>query len=442
MPKSEERQGLPSRREMLAGVVGTAAVGTGALAGAQQTEAPKPRPRAPEDPTKMQGLVPRPLGERSAFETPRRLVRVLEPSSSSRTPLQYLQGIVTPADLHFERHHAGIPNIDPERYELLIHGMVDRPTTFSLADLKRFPAESHLRFLECSGNGGTAFQNQGRRPDMSPQEMDGLTSTSEWTGVPLKLLFREVGARPEATWFLAEAMDAAVMTRSVPMEKAWDDAIVAYAQNGEPLRPEQGYPARLFLPGWEGNASVKWLRRLELSDRPFMTREETSKYTDPLPGEKARMFSFTMDAKSLLTFPTYPGPAGRARLVGNPGYRLDRSRQDHPGGDFDRRWRHLGGRRTPGAGAPQVPRPFPQALELGRPPRHPDEPGDRRERVRPADPGSAAPGPRVLHALPLQPDPSLARGVRRAGLLCRLTIRGGSARRCHDADTSTASGAT
>lgn len=298
--------GTAGRRRVLAGIVGAASaplLGGSALAGAGQPE-PARRPRAPEDPTKMQGRVPSPLGSRSAFETPERLVRVLEPSSSSRTPLGYLQGIVTPADLHFERHHAGIPNIDPERYELLVHGMVERPTTFTLADLKRFPAESRLRFLECSGNGGTAYR--GRKRDMSPQQMDGLTSTSEWTGVPLKLVFREVGAKPEARWFLAEAMDAAVMTRSIPMEKAWDDAILAYAQNGEPLRPEQGYPVRLFLPGWEGNASVKWLRRLDLSDRPFMTREETSKYTDPLPGGKARMFSFTLDAKSLLTFPTWP----------------------------------------------------------------------------------------------------------------------------------------
>jgi len=263
----------------------------------------------------MQGRIPSPVGTRSPFETPERLVGSPEPSSASRTPLSYLQGVVTPADLHFERHHGGVPNIDPERWELLVHGMVERPTTFRLEDLKRFPAESQLRFLECSGNGGTAYQNRGRRRRMSPQQMDGLTSTSEWTGVPLKLIFREVGALPEATWFLAEAMDAAVMTRSIPMEKAWDDAILAYGQNGEPLRPEQGYPVRLFLPGWEGNASVKWLRRLELSDRPFMTREETSKYTDPLPGGKARMFSFTMDAKSLITSPAWP-----ERLT-SPGWR-------------------------------------------------------------------------------------------------------------------------
>ncbi len=283
---------------MLAGVVGAGIAG---IAGGQP-----PRPRAPEDPTKMQGRVPSSIGSRAPFERPERLVSRLEPSASSRTPLTYLRGIVTPADLHFERHHGGIPNIDPERWELLIHGMVERPTTFRLEDLKRFPADSRLRFLECSGNGGGSYANRGRERAMSPQEMDGLTSTSEWTGVPLKLIFREVGARPEATWFLAEAMDAAVMTRSIPMEKAWDDAILAYAQNGEPLRPEQGYPVRLFLPGWEGNASVKWLRRLELSDRPFMTREETSKYTDPLPGGQARMFSFALDAKSIITSPTYP----------------------------------------------------------------------------------------------------------------------------------------
>ncbi len=296
-----------SRREVLAGA---ALVSGGALAAART-----PRPRAPEDPTRMQGAVPSPLGPRSAFETPERLVTRPEPSASSRTPLQYLRGVITPADLHFERHHAGIPTIDPERYELLVHGMVERPTIYRLADLKRFPAESRLRFLECSGNGGSAYQNRGRRGEASPQELDGLTSTSEWTGVPLKLVFREVGALPEATWFLAEAMDGAVMTRSIPMEKAWDDAILAYAQNGEPLRPGQGYPVRLFLPGWEGNASVKWLRRLELSDRPFMTREETSKYTDPLPGGKARMFSLTMDAKSLITFPTWPERLDRPGLL-------------------------------------------------------------------------------------------------------------------------------
>src|SRR5439155_4220420 len=166
------------------------------------------------------------------------------------------------------------------------------------------PVGLALYFLECSGNGGAGYR--GARPDLSPQLIDGLTSTSEWTGVPLATLLREVGVKPGAKWLLAEGEDAAVMARSIPIDKAWDDALIAYGQNGEALRPEQGYPARLFLPGWEGNANVKWLRRIEVADQPFMTREETSKYTDPLADCTARMFSFAMDAKSIITFPAFP----------------------------------------------------------------------------------------------------------------------------------------
>jgi sulfane dehydrogenase subunit SoxC len=281
------------RRRLLAGMAG----GLGALGASDR------RPRVPDDPTKLQGPPPDDLGERSPFETPRRTILSTQ-ASSSRTPLQDLTGIVTPSDLHFERHHAGVPAIDPERYSLLIHGLVERPTIFTLADLRRFPSVSRLLFVECSGNGGEALRDP--KGGLTPQDIDGLTSVSEWTGVPLALLFREVGALPEARWFLAEGSDAAVMTRSIPMGKAWDDALIAYAQNGEPLRPSNGYPARLLLPGWEGNASVKWIRRLELAKRPFFTREETSKYSDPLPGGKTRMFSFEMDAKSIITFPAHP----------------------------------------------------------------------------------------------------------------------------------------
>ena len=156
-------------------------------------------------------------------------------------------------------------------------------------------------FLECSGN-----LRRGD-PETLPQMVCGLTSQTEWTGVMLSVLLRDVGANPNASWFLAEGQDAAVMTRSIPMEKALDDAIVVYAQNGDALMPGNGYPARLLLPGWEGNSSVKWLRRIELADRPFMTREETSKYTDPLgDGTTARQFSFVMDARSIITDPAYP----------------------------------------------------------------------------------------------------------------------------------------
>src|SRR6266581_4296412 len=279
-----------SRRDLLAGAAGVVALGKTA---AMQT------PQAPSDPSKVRGKPSRALGQRAPAEKPQRQPRGV---TSSGTPHQDLYGTITPADLHFERHHGGVPEIDPKAYSLLIHGMVDRPTVFTLADLKRFPAVSRVHFLECSGN----FGGRTAATELTPQQLAGLTSTSEWTGVALATLFREVGASPKATWFLAEGMDAAMLTRSIPVSKAHDDALIAYGQNGEAIRPEQGYPARLLLPGWEGNSNVKWLRRIELSDRPFMTREETSKYTDPLANDTARMFSFVMDAKSIITFPAYP----------------------------------------------------------------------------------------------------------------------------------------
>ncbi len=263
-------------------------------------------PASPPDPSKAPGRPTSEVGVRAPGEQLRRLVRNREPSSSSRTPLQDLNGIITPADLHFERHHAGVPNIVAEDHELLIHGMVDRPMVFRIADLKRYPSVSQIYFLECSGNGGGAYNRDRMPTEVTVQALDGLLSTSEWTGVPLAWVLRELGVRPGASWILAESGDAALMSRSVPLDKAMDDALLAYGQNGEAIRPEQGYPLRLFLPGWEGNISVKWLRRLEITDRPTMTRDETSKYTDPLRGGTARQFSFVMDAKSVITFPSYP----------------------------------------------------------------------------------------------------------------------------------------
>jgi sulfane dehydrogenase subunit SoxC len=279
-----------SRRALLAGAAGVVALGKTAAMQA---------PQAPSDPSKVRGKPSRALGQRAPFEKPQRQPRGV---ASSGTPHQDLYGTITPADLHFERHHGGVPEIDPKTYSLLIHGMVERPMVFTLADLKRFPSVSRVHFLECSGN----FGGRGATTEITPQQLAGLTSTSEWTGVALATLFREVGVSPKATWFLAEGQDAAVLTRSIPVSKAHDDALIAYGQNGEAIRPEQGYPARLLLPGWEGNSNVKWLRRIELSDRPFMTREETSKYTEPMADGTARIFSFLMDARSLITYPAYP----------------------------------------------------------------------------------------------------------------------------------------
>ena len=222
-------------------------------------------------------------------------------ASASRTPLQDLHGIVTPGGLHYERHHFGVPQLDPAAHRLVIHGEVDRPMIFTLADLLRFPATSRLLFLECSGN----TQNWGKpKPEYTVQDTHGLLSCSEWTGVRLKDVLGEIGVRDSARWMLAEGADSGAMTRSVPVEKAFDDALLAYAQNGERLRPEQGYPLRLLLPGYEGNMSVKWLRRLKFGRDPWQTREETSKYSWLMPDGTTREFNFVMEAKSVITSPS------------------------------------------------------------------------------------------------------------------------------------------
>jgi sulfane dehydrogenase subunit SoxC len=306
-----------SRRDLLAGAAGflggaalaglpLAADGQGAAAPAAAGAAPvppPPRPVAPLDATKMPGAPTAALGARSEYFAPTRIPNGT-PVGSSRTPLQDLTGTITPSDLHFERHHAGIPTLDPERHTLTIHGLVDRPMSFTVDDIKRFPQITRTYFIECSGNGSAGYRDP--KPDTTPQPLAGLFSTSEWTGVPLATLFREVGVKPDATWFLAEGGDACKLARSIPIAKAWDDAMIVWAQNGEPLRPAQGYPMRLLLPGFEGNSNVKWLRRLELGTKPWMTRWETSKYTDPLPDGTARIFTFEIDAKSVITSPCYP----------------------------------------------------------------------------------------------------------------------------------------
>jgi sulfane dehydrogenase subunit SoxC len=295
----DQNKGKITRRKLLGGAaIATVAYVQSSVGKVIQTPA-----AVLDDTTKVVGPGPSEVGTRSVFEHP-----VRKPSDiSSRTPLQNLYSTITPADLHFERHHAGIPDIDPERYELLIHGMVKRPMKFSLHDLKRFPSVTRTCFIECAGNFRTG------KEEMTPQEILGLTSQSEWTGVMLSTILREVGVDPKSTWFLAEGFDAAILTRSIPVTKAFDDAMIAYAQNGEAIRPAQGYPARLLLPGWEGNTNVKWLRRLEFSDQPWMTREETSKYTYPVK-DKIRQFSFEIDARSIITFPSFPAKVERGYI--------------------------------------------------------------------------------------------------------------------------------
>jgi len=252
------------------------------------------------------------ISARSNFEQPAR-TPTGQVTGSSFTPLQEFTGSITPTDLHFERHHSGVPTIDPAEYRLLVHGLVERPTMLTLADLKRLPSVTRIHFLECAGNGRTAYRAPKR--DLTPQLVDGQTSNAEWTGVLLSTVLAEAGAKAGVTWLLAEGGDAALLSRSIPIEKAMDDALLVYAQNGEALRPAAGYPVRLLLPGWEGNTNVKWIRRLELISQPNMSRDETSKYTDPLPNGTARQFSFVMDVKSLITSPAHPVRLNRNEWV-------------------------------------------------------------------------------------------------------------------------------
>lgn len=298
-----------TRRDLLKGAAGLAAGAVASrLADALPAAAQEPTPLAatptvPDDPTAITGAPTSAVGTRSPFVTATRAPVGLT-EGSSRTPLESLHGTITPSDLHFERHHAGVPAIDPARHRLLVHGLVSTPLEFTMDDLRAFPPVTRPHFIECSGNGREAFRKP--RPDMTPQQVDGLLANSEWTGVPLRDVLREVGMSRTATWLLAEGSDACRLTRSVPMAKALDDALLVYAQNGEPLRPENGFPLRLLLPGWEGNINVKWLRRLEIGAAPWMTRWETSKYTDPMLGDVARRFSFEQDVKSLITSPAFP----------------------------------------------------------------------------------------------------------------------------------------
>lgn len=293
----------PPRRQwlkrMAAATAGVAGVGTAAANGALQV---------PKSNQAMGHPIPESeYGQPSKFEAhvKRRRTDVLKNrqnwSDWSLTPLQHQHGIVTPNGLIYERHHNGVPEIDPEQHRFAIHGMVRQPLVFTMADLMRYPAVSRFHFMECSGNGLTDWL---KPASATVQQTHGLLSCAQWTGVPLSTLLDEAGVLPQASWGLAEGADGSAHARSIPMRKLLDDALLVYAANGEMLRPENGYPLRLFIPGWEGNVSIKWLRRLKLGDQPWHLRSETARYTDPMPDGKWRQFSFVMEAKSVITAPS------------------------------------------------------------------------------------------------------------------------------------------
>jgi len=223
-------------------------------------------------------------------------------SGSALSPIEKLEGVITPSSLHNDRSHSGTPDIDPKQHQLLLHGLVARPLKFSMDALLAYPMTSRIHFLECAGN---SARNLAPQPLQVPAgALHGNMACSEWTGIPLRVLLDEAGLQPQAKWLLAEGADSAHMSRSVPIEKALEDAMIALYQNGERLRPEQGYPVRLLLPGFEGNMNVKWLRRLKAIEEPMFTKDETSKYTDLRPDGRATQFSFEMGVKSVITKPS------------------------------------------------------------------------------------------------------------------------------------------
>ncbi len=223
-------------------------------------------------------------------------------SSVAFAPLQNMFGIITPSGLHFERHHAGMPQVDPHQHRLMIHGMVSNPRIFTMEDIVRFPSVSRIHFIECGANTGMEWA---RVAVPTVQYSHGMLSCSEWTGVLLSTLLDEAGIdRRKAKFVLAEGADGASLTRTIPLTNALDDVIVAYGQNGEMIRPEQGYPLRLVVPGFQGVSSVKWLRRIEVGDQPWQTREEALHYVDLMPGGIHRQFTWIQEAKSVITAPS------------------------------------------------------------------------------------------------------------------------------------------
>lgn len=256
------------------------------------------------------GVAKRPYGMPSKFE--KHIIRrdvswlTASPESSvSFTPLHALDGIITPSGLCFERHHSGIAEIDPADHRLMINGLVERPLVFTMEDIRRMPRVNRIHFLECAANSGMEWRGAQLN---GCQFTHGMIHNLMYTGVTLKTVLNEAGLKPNAKWLMLEGGDASGMNRSLPIEKALDDVILAFAMNGEALRPEQGYPLRAVIPGWEGNLWVKWLRRIEVGDMPWQSREETSKYTDLLADGRSRKHTFVMDAKSVVTTPSPQAP--------------------------------------------------------------------------------------------------------------------------------------
>jgi sulfane dehydrogenase subunit SoxC len=224
-------------------------------------------------------------------------------TSHARTPHHLLNGTITPNGLHFIISHSGNPDIDPDKHRLVIHGLVQRPLVFTLDALMRYPMVSRMAFVECGGNGALLASKEPL--NVNVQALHGLVSCAEWTGVMLSTLLDEAGIDPKAKWVIAEGADSLAVSRSVPISKALDDAMIALYQNGERIMPGNGYPMRLLLPGYQGNMNVKHVRRLKLLDQPAMSFYEAKTYSQVLPGERFWRFHFVQEVKSFITHPSF-----------------------------------------------------------------------------------------------------------------------------------------
>lgn len=305
--------GITSRRGFLKGGL-VAGGGAAAMALTGGARAASPDPAITEVQPWAQALGPgvdaAPYGMPSEYEkhVKRRTVEWLTASRESSinfTPLHELDGIITPNGLCFERHHGGVAEVDPGKYRLMINGLVDREMVFTLDDIMRFPRTNRFYFLECAANSGMEWRGAQLN---GCQFTHGMIHCVQYTGVSLRTILEECGLKTNAKWIMGEGADSSGMNRSIPMHKALDDCMIAFKMNGEMLRPEQGYPMRLVVPGWEGNMWIKWLRRLEVGDQPWHAREETSKYTDLMEDGRARRFTWVMDAKSIVTNPSPQAP--------------------------------------------------------------------------------------------------------------------------------------
>ncbi len=300
------------RRLFMQNLAGAAALATGSAASAAPLQVP-PASRLLGKP-----VASTPYGNPSRFEAG--LIRRQSPgltrtneSSIAFTPLQNLFGVITPNGLHFERDHAGLPDLNPNEHRLAVHGLVAKPKLYSMDDVLRLPSVSRLHFIECGANSGMEWGNVAVP---TVQFTHGMLSCAEYTGVLLSTVLEDVGVDPgRARFLLAEGADGSGLTRTIPMAMALDDVLLVYGQNGEMLRPENGYPLRLVVPGVQGVSSVKWLRRLEVGDQPWHTREETLHYSDLMPDGNSRQFTWIQEAKSVIT-----SPSGGMQLLDKGGY--------------------------------------------------------------------------------------------------------------------------